>query len=160
MKWFLILWLAFLPIFPMKGETNALTALQCLTANLYYEARGESELGMKAVAQVTMNRVKAKGFPSSVCAVVFQPRQFSWTHKKSHKDIQKALNGSTAHLQPKDRQAYHLAYKTAKKALSGVLLVPQLKDSLYFHAKGANPYWNSRFKKRATIGAHVFYSKG
>ena len=157
MKWFIILWLVFLPLASQQPRTASLTALQCMTANVYFEAQGESELGMQAVAQVTMNRVKAKGFPSSVCTVVFQPRQFSWTHRRSYKDIQKALNGATEHLATKDRQAYHLAYKTAKKALSGALLVPQLKESLYFHAKGANPYWNSRFKKRATIGAHEFY---
>jgi spore germination cell wall hydrolase CwlJ-like protein len=53
----------------------------CLTANLYFEARGEGVKGLKAVADVTLNRVKSKKYPSSVCKVVFQKSQFSWVNE-------------------------------------------------------------------------------
>ena len=33
-------------------------AFDCLAQNIYFEARSESQAGMIAVAQVTMNRVK------------------------------------------------------------------------------------------------------
>lgn len=56
-------------------------ARRCLVKNLYWEARGEDYKGMRAVAQVTLNRVKADQWPDTVCGVVRQPKQFSWTHQ-------------------------------------------------------------------------------
>ena len=46
--------------------------LDCLTAALYYEARGEGEDGMEAVAQVIVNRVRHPSFPKSLCGVIYQ----------------------------------------------------------------------------------------
>src|ERR1700677_1873993 len=46
--------------------------LDCMTAAVYYEARGESAAGQAAVAQVVLNRVRHPAFPKSVCAVVYQ----------------------------------------------------------------------------------------
>lgn len=55
-------------------------SFRCHLANVYHEARGEPELGQEAVAFVTNARVLAKGlYPKSICAVVLQKRQFSWT---------------------------------------------------------------------------------
>lgn len=51
----------------------------CLARNIYFEARGEDLVGQEAVASVTMNRVRATAWPASVCEVVYQPLQFSWT---------------------------------------------------------------------------------
>jgi len=53
--------------------------LNCLALNIYHEARGEPLAGQFAVAYVTMNRVVSARYPSSVCSVVWQHRQFSWT---------------------------------------------------------------------------------
>src|SRR3954468_6506981 len=61
------------------------SALDCLTAAVYYEARSESEDGQRAVAQVVLNRVRHPAFPKSVCGVVYQGSnratgcQFSFT---------------------------------------------------------------------------------
>src|SRR3954462_14940892 len=51
------------------------SALDCLTAAVYYEARSESEDGQRAVAQVVLNRVRHPAYPNSVCAVVYQGPQ-------------------------------------------------------------------------------------
>ena len=56
----------------------------CLAANSYFEARGESFDGKIAVAQVVMNRIKTKKYPSSVCKVVTQgPIRESWKTRKN-----------------------------------------------------------------------------
>lgn len=65
----------------VRRTTLSAEARACLVKNVYWEARGESRAGMKAVAQVTLNRVRAAQWPDSVCEVVRQPRQFSWTHQ-------------------------------------------------------------------------------
>jgi spore germination cell wall hydrolase CwlJ-like protein len=53
--------------------------LRCLVENIFWEAKGEPEIGQRAVAYVTMNRVHSPGYPDTVCGVVWQPEQFSWT---------------------------------------------------------------------------------
>ena len=63
---------------------------KCMVLNLYHEARSESNEGMIAVGHVTLNRVRSKNFPNTICNVVRQavyhkngvPKknlcQFSW----------------------------------------------------------------------------------
>jgi spore germination cell wall hydrolase CwlJ-like protein len=57
-------------------------SIKCLTDTIYHEARGESLAGQKAVAMTVINRVKHPEFPDSICSVVYQPKQFSWTTQK------------------------------------------------------------------------------
>jgi len=53
--------------------------LLCLALNIYYESRGEPEIGQIAVAHVTQNRVNKNN--SNICKEVFKKNQFSWTRK-------------------------------------------------------------------------------
>lgn len=55
--------------------------LTCLAQNVYMEALGESDVGKLAVAWVTIRRSQiGGGWPTTICGVVWQSRQFSWTH--------------------------------------------------------------------------------
>src|SRR3546814_3534737 len=42
------------------------SAMDCLTAAIYYEAAQESESGKRGVAQVVLNRARHPAFPSSI----------------------------------------------------------------------------------------------
>jgi spore germination cell wall hydrolase CwlJ-like protein len=53
--------------------------LTCLSDNVYHEARGEGPRGQYAVMFATLERVLHKKYPKSICGVVHQPQQFSWT---------------------------------------------------------------------------------
>lgn len=53
----------------------------CLALAIYYEARGESLRGQRAVASVVMNRVRSPRFPDTPCKVIFQRGQFSFVHR-------------------------------------------------------------------------------
>ena len=147
--------------FPVIAHTNhkvqKLTDLQCLTANLYFEARGEKPVGMLAVADVTKNRVQSKKYPDSICAVVFQRKQFSWSHQQSWNSIQKVLNGSVSDFKVADRAAYHRAKEIAQNSIKGLLKVLP-ESSLHYHATYVKPSWSRKMKKYATIGTHVFYN--
>ena len=46
----------------------------CVAQAVYHEARGESDLGKRAVAHVVLNRVKQQH--KTPCEVLKQPRQF------------------------------------------------------------------------------------
>jgi hypothetical protein len=55
----------------------------CLARTIYWEAKGEGEEGMRAVANVVLNRLGKPGFPDTVCGVVKEGQsqrkcQFSW----------------------------------------------------------------------------------
>jgi spore germination cell wall hydrolase CwlJ-like protein len=144
--------------------SNSITALadvdqaaDCLTANIYFEARGEGIDGMKAIAALTMNRVKHKAFPNDVCSVVFQPKQFSWTHQHKTEHIQKVIEGRVSGFQPSDILAYQQANKIAYKAIQGHLDGFLPKWVISFHSLGVNPSWAGRMKYYGTIGQHVLY---
>lgn len=49
----------------------------CLTTTIYLEARNQSILGQRAVAEVALRRVEDGRWGRSVCAVVTAPRQFA-----------------------------------------------------------------------------------
>ena len=113
---------------------------------------------MKAIAAVTMNRVKSSKYPSSVCKVVFQSKQFSWTYQQPLLAIQKVMLGGIA-LSDKDAEAYLLAMKIAHSAINGKLK-HAVKGSLWYHSQHANPAWKSKMKLQAKIGNHLFYKEG
>ena len=54
--------------------------IYCGAQNVYFESQGEPGLGMVAVSQVVLNRVEDKRWPATICEVVWQNKQFSWTH--------------------------------------------------------------------------------
>lgn len=109
----------------------------CLAKNIYHEARGEPYAGQLAVAYTTLNRVKHKAFSNTICAVVFEKGQFSWTSDKN-KNKQKV---------PKKY------YQLARLAISKHKRVKF--KALYFHNTSINPKW--KHKKLTKIGNHVFY---
>ncbi len=49
--------------------------MDCIADTVYYEARGEGEQGMRAVAHVILNRSKEQGV--SPCVIVKRPNQFA-----------------------------------------------------------------------------------
>jgi spore germination cell wall hydrolase CwlJ-like protein len=129
----------------------------CLASNVYYEARGESLQGQQAVAQVTLNRVKSKKYPKTICAVVMQKHQFSWTKQIPKEQQQKALNGYSPQSKQQEVLAYVSARKVAVEALSNKSnhLLPE--TVLWYHTKQVNPVWNKQMKQVSQVGNHVFY---
>lgn len=146
--------------FPIAAHTNhkvkQLTDLQCLTANLFFEARGEKPVGKVAVADVTKNRVQSKKYPGNLCSVVFQRKQFSWTHQQNWNSIQKVLNGSVSGFRAADRAAYQKAKEIAQKSLKGLVKVLP-ESSLHYHATYVKPSWSRKMKVYSQIGNHIFY---
>ncbi len=126
--------------------------LRCLALNVYFEARGEKTEGQLAVALVTMNRMKNRHYPNSVCGVVWQKRQFSWTHDgKSDR--------------PTDMRAWELARKIAQVTYLGYSKLSArsrkaldlTKGALHFYApRLAAPYWAEAHSVTRIIGGHVF----
>lgn len=132
--------------------------LACLKANVFFEARGEPFKGKAAVAQVTMNRVKAKQYPNSVCATVFQPHQFSWSKQLPKSKINQIMRGQVQKMKPADLKAYREAKAVAELALQNKLNVLPAKV-MHYHATSVNPKWSHKMEKHGMIGNHVFYGE-
>jgi spore germination cell wall hydrolase CwlJ-like protein len=115
----------------------------CLAKNIYFESRGESLAGKLAVAQVTLNRTKHENFPDTVCGVVYQPHQFSWTAKR-----RQAI---------KDSKAWQESLEIARDAINNGLSELRGFSAIYFHS-GRKPLDWGRVRLVAKIGKHKFYT--
>ena len=119
--------------------------LECLTKNIYYEARGEDHRGKFAVAHVTINRLKTGYWGNSICKVVYARKQFSWT--------------LATKLPRPDSKLWAESEDIARKVLAGHR-VRGLVKSLYYHAVYIkNPNWADPSAELGQIGNHVFYSR-
>jgi hypothetical protein len=124
-------------------------ALQCLTAAIYYEARSESDVGQRAVAQVALNRVAHPSYPNTVCGVVYQGSerstgcQFSFT-----------CDGSLA--KAPNRMFWLRAENVARAALAGYV-ERTVGLATHYHTIAIYPYWAPSLRHIITVGAHRFY---
>jgi spore germination cell wall hydrolase CwlJ-like protein len=132
------------------------TELQCLTANIFFEARGESTKGMKAIADITLNRTKHQAFPESICEVVKQKQQFSWV--KGDKRSKKVLSEDLRGFKTEDLAAYQKAKVIATEALSEGYKPTLPKNIVSFHNASVQPAWSKVMKLHGKIGQHYFYS--
>jgi len=113
--------------------------LMCLARAVYFEARGEPLEGQLAVAQAILNRVESGRYPNSVCGVVRQPGQFTYSHSQ----------------QVKMGDVWRRAQAIAVVAAEG-MWQEVAPDAMSFHATYVRPVWRNKVRV-AQIGRHVFY---
>lgn len=131
------------------------TALLCLAATIFHEARGETVIGRHAVAQVVMNR--AERDPKNVCQVVAARKQFSWAN--AHFGLARRVNGNlvlTKKGLPKDQYAWNTALIIAKVALNG-RMIDFTQGAKFYHTNAVHPAWGKKMKLAKVIGNHRFY---
>ena len=125
-----------------------MTPLMCMAVAIFFEARAEPIVGMKAVANVIINRVEDQRYPDTVCGVVWERKQFSFTHDGLTDDPE-------AHTGHQDKLAWGTSQEAAKEALQGNLLGI---SSTHYHAINVLPSWAKHYSKDGKIGNHVFYT--
>jgi spore germination cell wall hydrolase CwlJ-like protein len=129
-------------LYDVVGEKD----LECLVHNIYFESRGESALGQRAVAWVTLNRMFDEQFPNTICEVVWQNGKFSWTHDGKSDT-------------PQDQAALEQAESMAQEVLENYFDRPDpTEGSLYFHADHVRPAWRRSFNRVVQIDKHIFYN--
>ena len=117
----------------------------CMAHNIYFEARNESLKGMIAVALVTLERVQDPRYPSDVCAVVYDNKQFSWY-----------WDGLPD--RPKNMKAYEEIVLIVDAVMDvDTALYDFTYDSTHYHANYVSPYWKDYMVYKATIDTHIFY---
>lgn len=121
-----------------------MTSLMCLAVAVFFEARGEPLDGQYAVAEVIMNRVEDSRYPDTVCGVVFQDRQFSFTH-----------DGKPDKLPRKATRASKRAKRVASEVLEGYRIGI---TSTHYHTVSVDPFWNAHYELDGLVGNHLFYT--
>ena len=141
--------------------------VNCLAKNIYFEARDQPTKGQIAVALVTINRVKSKRFPNTICRVVQQANRYK-TGKLKRNMCQFSWYCDGASDIPRERLAWKISLLIARAMLqqSGVQIKHhgepwEIEDFLngakHYHRIDVDPYWNKRMLKFSTIGDHIFY---
>ena len=122
--------------------------VECLARNIYFEAGGEPRAGKIAVAEVTMNRVKSRQYPRTVCGVVHQKSkgvcQFSWVCE-GKKNVRK------------NTDAWRDSVKIAEDILISKKEYGIIGSAKHFHAVYVNPSWAESKRMIKKIGQHIFY---
>lgn len=124
---------------------------ECLRENIYWESRSQSNMGQLAVANVTLNRVDDPAYPDTICEVVYQPKQFSWTNNEVEYNLDNKL----------EKEAWISAYYNAYFALieHELNIEDFTKGALMFHADYVDPYWSASYNKTVKIDNHIFYTR-
>ncbi len=118
--------------------------LGCLAMNIYHEARSEETSGKLAVAAVTKNRVISNEYPSTICEVVWQAKQFSWTSLKVKYHV------------IDDADAWVESLRIAGLFMRGTPR-SEAGDATHYHATRVKPSWSVDQRIVAQIGNHIFY---
>lgn len=142
MKLSFLLWLA--QVLPQPAADPL-----CLATTVYLEARNQSELGQRAVAEVALRRADSGQWGDSVCDAVTARRQFAPT----------IVNPG---MRVKNMQAWERAVRIAFQAQHDWALPPGQRREVvpgashFAHLGIANPSWAGA-PRVATIGDHTFF---
>lgn len=142
MKLSVLLWLAQILPQPVADPL-------CLATTVYLEARNQSELGQRAVAEVALRRHESGRWGRSVCDVVTAPKQF-------------ALGTVHPGLRLRNVESWERAVRIAFQAQkdwaqpAGVRQEVVPGASHFAALQIANPTWQA-YPRVATIGDHTFF---
>ena len=160
-------WKDWAPALPMPPAISAkettsidIEESQCLALNIFFEAAVESTAGKLAVAHVTLNRVKSKNYPNSICEVVKEGRhhsngvpkrdqcQFSW-YCDGKGDI------------PKEGRLWDESIDLANYVVERRDDLRDITDgATHYHATYIDaPRWTVQKNVMARIDQHIFYKR-
>ena len=123
---------------PVPRPSNTVV---CLAQTLFFEAANEPFEGLQAVAATVFNRVGMPGYSSSVCGVIYQPYQYSWTLDTDNwRRRPPAIYIDLAQAFLHDRAELEVEYPVT-----------------HFHRVDTHPAWEKTLEFVIIIGQHKFY---
>ena len=133
------------------------TALMCMAANIYHEAKNQPMAGQIAVAQVVLNRVNDNRYPDNVCDVVKQGLtykngkvvlgkcQFSWYCDGKKDDVDKKS------------EKWRNSLRYASMVITNRITLDVTEGATHYHATYVRPAWARTKTKTVRINRHIFY---
>jgi len=135
---------------PVNAQTDITREIECLALTIYFEARGEPDIGKLAVGHVVKNRAAHPLFPERICEVVQQGGtkaafhcQFSWW-----------CDGASD--EPVDEKSWQRSRALARRVFWDYSEDPT-EGALWYHAEYVEPSWGLALERGPHIGRHVFY---
>jgi spore germination cell wall hydrolase CwlJ-like protein len=125
--------------------------LICLAQAIYFEGRSLPDKSQALIAKVVLNRVESRGFPNSICGVVYQPSknpalprrcQFSFTCDGKPETIHEHLAWDKAMI---------IAHKATQGHYNG------LTKATHYTRCNRKIDWQNNMKMVTSDGAHCFY---
>ncbi|MEF2070505.1 cell wall hydrolase [Consotaella aegiceratis] len=135
---------------PLPASAFSEREQTCLANGIYYEARGESELGQAAVGQVILNRVRNPSFPNTICGVVYQNKDW-----RNRCQFSFACDGRRDRVS--DRDAWEIAKRVADQVSKGQIWINEVGSATHYHATYVKPRWARAMERVDRIGQHIFY---
>lgn len=117
-----------------------------MTQALYYEAQNEPHECQRMVAHVIMARKYDWHYPNTIKEVIWQNKQFSYTH-----------DGKPEHMN--DDAGRFVAAMLAHQVLSGLDLDKTEGSLYYFNPDLADPNWQHDYTFVTQCGNHTFYKR-
>lgn len=138
-----------------KAEIYA-KEVKCMAVTIYSEARGESFLGLVAVAYTLVNRA----VNSTVCAVALAPKQYSaYNDNPKLQAVALNLNINLSLENKIDRNSWEQALQVSHAVLKRRLPDPTHGATHYLNPDKLTemPKWANEFELVAVIDNHQFY---
>ena len=137
--------------------------LECMSMNIYFEAATESTAGKLAVAQVTINRVKSRHYPNTICGVVYEGPHYTTTNGQQfpvRDRCQFSWYCDGKHDTPSGGKMWKQSEEVAKYVLENTKLLDITDGATHYHADYIpNPRWAIARHKTMQIDTHIFYNK-
>tara|TARA_R110002020_G_scaffold173946_2_gene364939 strand:- start:656 stop:1129 length:474 start_codon:yes stop_codon:yes gene_type:complete len=134
---------------------SASEEVKCMAEAIYYEARGQSQLGQLAVAIVIRNRMKDPRWPSTACEVVKDGRYWKGNPVRDKCQFSYWCDGKPE--RPAEKQAWKEAVNIAELVYSHNIEVEDLEKATHYHALSVHPSWADKLILCLQIGDHKFY---
>jgi len=129
---------------------------ECLAQAIYHEARGETALGQRAVANIIVNRARSNKFPGSLCGVIYQNAD------KGRYRCQFTFACDGRDDAPGERRAWLRSLDLAREVYAEYAQGEDLGvlpcSALYYHTTAVRPSWANTFSQVAVVDSHIFYS--
>ena len=145
----------------LMGVTHS--EVECLSLNMYHEARNQGTAGLLAVSNVVLNRVNDERFPDTVCGVVKQgPTRQSWRENGGTIPIKNKCQFSWycdgKSDEPSDDVTYEQLYELSMDLLSSDFPYLDITDgATHYHADYILPSWAITKTRTVEIEDHIFY---
>ncbi len=150
-----------LPVVPVDTLYLLISASEhiCLASNIYHEARGESLAGQLGVAFVTLNRMKNKRFPDTICGVVYQGQHYTnWRGDpipvKNKCQFSWYCDGKSDRMY--DQNSWRKSLDIAKDVLLSKTTDPTNGATHYYNHNIVDPYWSSAYITTTMLDNHTF----
>ena len=130
--------------------------INCLSLNVYYEARSSNLADKAGVADVVLNRVLDTRYPNTICEVVKQGQKTSTgAMKRNACQFSWYCDGKADKPQDEDRwiEAQMIAWDMVENGqFRGIT-----EGATHYHATYVNPRWASTLQMVGRLGAHIYY---